>query len=92
MRIVIELKRGTVPKKALNRFYKYTPLQTTFAINTLALVNAEPRMLSLKKSLHIYIEHRQEVITRRSRWSLANTAIGPTSSKDCGSPCSFSTR
>ena len=70
MRIVIELKRGTVPKKSLNRLFKYTPLQSTFAINTLALVNAEPRMLSLKKSLYIYIEHRQEVITRRSRFEL----------------------
>ena len=70
MRIVIELKRGTVPKKSLNRLFKYTPLQSTFAINTLALVNGEPRMLSLKKSLYIYIEHRQEVITRRSRFEL----------------------
>ena len=70
MRIVIELKRGTVPKKSLNRLFKFTPLQSTFAINMLALVNGEPRMLSLKKALYIYIEHRQEVITRRSRFEV----------------------
>jgi DNA gyrase subunit A len=70
MRIVVELKRGTPPKKSLNRLFKYTPLQSTFAINMLALVNGEPRMLSLKKALYIYIEHRHEVITRRSRFEL----------------------
>ncbi len=70
MRIVIELKRGTSPRKSLNRLFKYTPLQSTFAINLLALVNGEPRLLSLKKALYIYIEHRQEVITRRSRYEL----------------------
>jgi DNA gyrase subunit A len=70
MRIVIELKRGAAPKKALNRLYKYTPLSATFAINMLALVNGEPRLLSLKKALYIYIEHRQEVITRRTQFEL----------------------
>jgi len=70
MRIVIELKRGAVPKKTLNRLFKYTPLQSTFAINCLALVNGEPRLLSLKRALYIYIEHRQEVITRRSEFEL----------------------
>ncbi len=71
MRIVIELKRGTVPRKTLNRLFKFTPLQSTFAINLLALVNGEPRLLSLKRALIIYIEHRQEVITRRSQFELA---------------------
>ncbi|MFN2166342.1 MAG: DNA gyrase subunit A, partial [Anaerolineae bacterium] len=70
MRIVIELKRGTAPKKTLNRLFKFTPLQQTFAINMLALVNGEPRLLSLKKALYVYIEHRQEVITRRSQYEL----------------------
>ncbi len=70
MRIVIELKRGTTPKKTLNRLFKYTPLQSTFAINLLALVNGEPRLLSLKRALVIYIEHRQEVITLRSQFEL----------------------
>jgi DNA gyrase subunit A len=70
MRIVIELKRGTTPKKTLNRLFKFTPLQSTFAINLLALVNGEPRLLSLKRALYIYIEHRQEVIIRRSEFEL----------------------
>ena len=70
MRIVIELKRNAVPKKTLNRLFKYTPLQSTFAINMLALINGEPRLLSLKRALYIFIEHRQEVITRRSLFEL----------------------
>ncbi len=71
MRIVIELKRGAVPRKELNRLFKYTFLQTTFGVNNLALVNNEPHTLSLKRMLMIYIDHRLEVITRRTRWELA---------------------
>ena len=70
MRIVIELKRGAPPKKVLNQLYKYTPLQSSFGVNLLALVNGEPRLLSLKRILQAYVEHRQEVITRRSRFEL----------------------
>jgi DNA gyrase subunit A len=70
MSIVIELRRGAQPKQVLNQIYKYTPLQTTFGVQLLALVNNEPRLLSLKRALQIYIEHRQEVITRRSRFEL----------------------
>jgi DNA gyrase subunit A len=70
MSIVIELKRGAQPKKVLNQLYKYTPLQSTFGVHLLALVNNEPRLLTLKKALHIYIEHRINVITRRSQWEL----------------------
>ncbi len=68
--IVIELKRGAQPKKVLNRLYKYTPLQSTFGVQLLALVKGEPRLLSLKRALHIYIEHRVEVITRRTNFQL----------------------
>ncbi len=68
--VVVELKRGAQPKKVLNRLYKYTPLQSTFGVQTLALVNGEPRLLSLKRALQIHIEHRIEVITRRSRFQL----------------------
>ena len=71
MRIVVELKRGAAPKKELNKLYKYTPLQTTFGVINLALVDGEPRLLTLKRSLQVYVEHRVEVITRRSRWELA---------------------
>jgi DNA gyrase subunit A len=70
MSIVIELRRGAQPKQVLNQLYKYTALQTTFGVQTLALVNNEPRTLSLKRALQIYIEHRQEVITRRTRFDL----------------------
>jgi DNA gyrase subunit A len=70
MSIVIELRRGAQPKQVLNQIYKYTPLQSTFSVHLLALVNGEPRLLSLKRALHIYIEHRQEIITRRSQFEL----------------------
>ena len=70
LRIVIELKRGTQPKKVLNQLYKYTPLQSTFGVQMLALVDGEPRMLTLKRALTHYLEHRQVVITRRSLFEL----------------------
>ncbi len=70
MSIVIELKRGAQPKKVLNQLYKHTPLQTTFGVQMLALVNGEPRLLSFKKALQLFIEHRQTVLTRRSRYEL----------------------
>ena len=70
MSIVLELKRGAQAKQVLNQLYKYTPLQTTFSVHLLALVNGEPRLLSLKRALQIYIEHRREIITRRSKFEL----------------------
>lgn len=71
MSVVIELKRGADPRTVLNQLYKYTPLQTTYGINLLALVDGEPRLLSLKRALQLYIEHRRDVITRRTRYELA---------------------
>ena len=68
--IVIELKRGAQPRKVLNRLLKYTPLQSTFGVQMLALVNGEPRVLSLKNALRLYIEHRREIIERRTRHDL----------------------
>jgi DNA gyrase subunit A len=70
MSIVMELRRGAQPRKVLNQLYKYTPLQTTFGAHLLALVDNEPRLLTLKRALQIYIEHRIEVITRRSQFEL----------------------
>jgi DNA gyrase subunit A len=70
MSIVIELKRSAQPKQVLNQLYKYTPLQSTFGIHLLALVKGEPRVLTLKRMLQIFIDHRQEVITRRSQFEL----------------------
>ena len=71
MSIVIELKRGGPPRQVLNQLYKYTPLQSTFGVQMLALVEGEPRLLSLKRALQAYLEHRQVVITRRSQFELA---------------------
>jgi DNA gyrase subunit A len=70
MRLAVELRRGAQPLKVLNQLYKYTQLQSTFSIQMLALVNGEPRTLSLKRALQIYIEHRYEVIVRRSEYEL----------------------
>ncbi len=66
--VVIELKRGAQPKKVLNQLYKYTALQSTFGINMLALLDNEPRLLPLKRALTAYVEHRREVITRRTEF------------------------
>jgi DNA gyrase subunit A len=71
MTIVIELKRSAQPRKVLNQLYKFTPLQSTFSVQMLALVDNEPRLLPLKRSLQIFIEHRQVVITRRTEFDLA---------------------
>ena len=69
--IIVELRRGSQPKKVLNQLFKHTPLQTTYSIQMLALVNNQPRLLSLKRALQIFIEHRVEVITRRTQFDLA---------------------
>jgi DNA gyrase subunit A len=70
MSIIVELKRGAQPRKVLNQLYKYTPLQSTFGAQMLALVEGEPRLISLKRALTIYIDHRREVIRRRSEYQL----------------------
>ncbi len=70
MSIVIELKRGTQPQKALNRLYKNTPLQSTFGIQLLALVDGVPRILTLKRMLQIFLDHRIEVLIRRTQYDL----------------------
>ena len=70
MSIVIELRRGAQPNQVLNQLYKYTSLQTTFSVHLLALVEGQPKLLSLKRAIQIYIEHRQVIITRRSQFEL----------------------
>jgi DNA gyrase subunit A len=70
MSIIIELKRNAQPRKVLNQLYKFTPLQSTFGTQLLALVNGEPRLLTLKRALQIYIDHRLDVITRRTQFEL----------------------
>lgn len=68
--VIVELKRRAQPTKVLNQLFKYTQLQTTFGVQLLALVEGEPRLLSLKKALQLYVEHRKDVITRRSEFQL----------------------
>ncbi|HUV95104.1 MAG TPA: DNA gyrase subunit A [Anaerolineae bacterium] len=70
MRVVIELKRGVDPRPVLTGLFKYTQMQTTFGANVLALVDGEPRHLSLKRALVHYINHRREVLVRRTRYLL----------------------
>jgi DNA gyrase subunit A len=68
--VIVELKRGTQPLKVLNQLYKHTQLQQTFGVQMLALVDREPRLLSLKRALQIHIDHRVEVLTRRTQFEL----------------------
>jgi DNA gyrase subunit A len=71
MRIVIELKQGVEAEGVMLSLYHRTPLQTTFGITLLALVNGEPHLLTLKHALRVYLEHRLEVVRRRSEFDLA---------------------
>jgi DNA gyrase subunit A len=70
VRIVIELKREAQPQRVLNNLYKHTAMQSSFFVNMLALVDGQPRVLSLKEALQNYIDFRRTVITRRSRYEL----------------------
>ena len=70
MRLVIELKRDAIPKVVLNKLYKHTPMQTTFGVNMVALVDNVPRTLSLRSVIHNYVQHQREVIVRRSKHEL----------------------
>lgn len=71
MRVIIELTRTVDPKQVLTSLFKLTPMQSTFSIIMLALVNGEPRRISLKKALQVYLDHRLEVVRRRSEHDLA---------------------
>lgn len=70
LRLVIELQRGAEPTPILAELFRLTPLQDTFSIIVLALVNGEPRLLTLKQCLRVYLEHRLEIIRRRSEFDL----------------------
>ncbi|MCD9018285.1 DNA gyrase subunit A [Parachryseolinea silvisoli] len=70
-RIVYDLKRDAVPNVVLNNLFKYTQLQSTFGINNVALVKGRPMTLNLKDMIHHYVEHRHEVIIRRTKFELA---------------------
>jgi DNA gyrase subunit A len=70
MRIVYELKRDAVPNIVLNTLYKYTQLQSSFSVNNIALVKGRPQMLNLKDMIHYFVEHRHEVVVRRTQFEL----------------------
>ena len=70
MRIVYILKRDAIPNIVLNKLYKYTGLQTSFSVNNIALVNGRPQQLNLKELIHYFVEHRHEVVVRRTEFEL----------------------
>lgn len=70
MRIVYELRRDVMPQVVLNTLFKYTALQSTFGVNNIALVNGRPEQLNLKELIHHFVEHRHEVVVRRSEYDL----------------------
>ena len=70
MRIVYELKRDAVPNVVLNTLYKFTQLQSSFSVNNIALVKGRPQMLNVKDLIHYFVEHRHEVVVRRTQFEL----------------------
>jgi DNA gyrase subunit A len=70
MRVVYILKRDAVPNIVLNKLYKYTQLQSSFSVNNIALVNGRPQMLNLKEMIHYFVEHRHDVVVRRTKYEL----------------------
>lgn len=71
IRIVVDLKRGTIPELVINALYKFTALESSFGINLLAVVDNRPQLLNLKSALGCFIEHRREVVIRRTQFDLA---------------------
>ncbi|MGB5819652.1 MAG: DNA gyrase subunit A [Saonia sp.] len=70
MRIVYILKRDAIPNIVLNTLYKYTALQSSFSVNNIALVNGRPQLLNVKEMIHYFVEHRHEVVVRRTEFEL----------------------
>ena len=73
MRIVVELKRDAVPQVVLNKLYKLTPMQSSFGVINLAIVNGQPRVLNLKQMLEAFIEFRREVVRKRTEYEPQGT-------------------
>jgi DNA gyrase subunit A len=71
MRLIIELKRDAIPKVVLNKLYKHTPMQSTFGVNMVALVDNVPRTLPLRAVIHNYVAHQREVVVRRTKHELS---------------------
>ncbi len=70
IRVVIDMKRGVIPEIVINQLYKYTPLETSFGINMLAVVGNRPQLLTLKKVFEYFLQHRREVVIRRTNYDL----------------------
>jgi len=70
MRVVYILKRDAIPNIVLNTLYKYTSLQTSFSVNNIALVKGRPQLLNVKEMIHYFVEHRHEVVVRRTKYEL----------------------
>ncbi|MDH4229521.1 MAG: DNA gyrase subunit A [Nitrospirota bacterium] len=70
MRVVIELKRGEIPEVIINKLYKFTDMQTSFGVNMVALVDGQPVLLDLRRALTCFLDHRREVVIRRTRFEL----------------------
>lgn len=71
MRVVVELKKGSISNVVLNQLYKYTVMQSSFGIIMLAIVSGQPKVLNIKQVLQLFIDHRKEVVTRRTIFELA---------------------
>src|SRR5256885_5708696 len=69
-RVVIEIKRDAIPKVVINNLYQHTALETSFAVNVLAIDRGRPKTLGLKELINCYIEHRREVVVRRTKFEL----------------------
>jgi len=92
MRVVIEMKRGEVPEILLNNLFTQTEMAKVFGVNMVALVDGQPRLLSLKEMLDAFLRHRREVVTAARYSSCARRASAAISSKDSPSPWPTSTR
>lgn len=92
IRIVLDLKRGTIPDLVINALYKFTPLETSYGINMLAVVDNKPQLLNLKSALTCFLEHRREVVIRRTVLIWTRRRLVPTLWKACSKPWTSSTK
>ena len=77
IRVIYEIKREANAAIVLNNLFKYTALQTSFSVNNIALVHGRPMMLNLKDLIHHFVEHRHEVVIRRTKFELAEAKNAP---------------
>jgi len=83
LRVVYELKRDAITNVVLNKLYQYTQLQTSFSVNNICLVKGRPMLLNLKQLIEYFVEHRHDVVIRRTRYELNEAENGRTSLKGC---------